>query len=104
MDWLLENKPTGNLFNSYNWGGYLIWRAYPEYRVYIDGRADVYGDVFIFNYMSIYNADPGWENKLNNQAIQTVLVEPDAPLATMLRQSPAWRVAYEDKASTIFIR
>jgi uncharacterized membrane protein len=27
VDWLLENKPQGNLFNSYGWGGYLIWRA-----------------------------------------------------------------------------
>ncbi len=104
VDWLLENKPTGNLFNSYNWGGYLIWRTYPEYRVYIDGRADVYGDTFIFNYISIYNADPGWDDKLNNQTVQTVLVEPDAPLANMLRQSPAWHIAFEDKASTIFVR
>jgi hypothetical protein len=104
VDWLLENKPAGNLFNSYNWGGYLIWRTYPQARVYIDGRADVYGDAFIVNYLSIYNAKPGWEEKLNNQAVQTVLVESDAPLANDLRQSPAWHIAFTDKQSTIFVK
>lgn len=104
VDWLLVNLHPGNLFNSYNWGGYLIWRMYPHYRVYIDGRADVYGDAFIFDYLSIYNAEPGWQDKLNNHAIQTVLVEPYAPLANVLRQSPDWHIAFSDKVSTIFVK
>ncbi|MGD0877171.1 MAG: hypothetical protein ABSA01_03360, partial [Anaerolineales bacterium] len=104
VDWLQNNPPTGNLFNSYNWGGYLIWRLFPQVRVYIDGRADVYGDAFIFDYMSIYNAEPGWESKLNDQDIQTILVESNAPLADALRQSPAWHVSFSDKLSTIFVK
>ena len=104
VDWLLENQPKGNLFNSYGWGGYLIWRTYPEYRVYIDGRADVYGDSFIYDYMSIYRAESGWQDKLKNEGIQTVLVEFDSPLANMLLQSSAWHVAFTDKISTIFMR
>ncbi len=104
VDWLQKNAPSGNLFNSYNWGGYIIWRLYPEVRVFIDGRADVYGDAFILNYLSIYNAKPGWENKLNMQDIQTILVESDAPLADVLRQSPAWHVAYADNQSIIFMK
>jgi hypothetical protein len=104
VDWVLENAPTGKLFNSYNWGGYLIWRMYPQERIYIDGRADVYGDAFIFEYLSIYNTAPGWETKLNSQAIQTVLVETDSPLADLLRQSTAWHVAFADKVSTIFVK
>jgi hypothetical protein len=102
VDWLQDNAPAGNLFNSYNWGGYLIWRLFPRYRVYIDGRADIYGDTFIFNYLSIYNAESGWAEKLKMQDIQTVLVEPGSPLANALRQSPAWHVSFSDKQSTIF--
>lgn len=45
VDWIAENHPEGNIFNSYYWGGYIIWRLYPQYQVYVDGRAfDVYGD------------------------------------------------------------
>jgi hypothetical protein len=104
VDWLQNNAPAGNLFNSYNWGGYLIWRLYPQVRVYIDGRADIYGDAFILDYLSIYNAEPGWEGKLNGQDIKTVLVESNAPLADALRQSPDWHVTFSDKLSTIFVR
>jgi hypothetical protein len=32
------------LFVYYDWGGYAIWKLYPEYRVFVDGRADLYGD------------------------------------------------------------
>ncbi len=104
VTWLLDNKPQGNLFNSYGWGGYLIWKTYPDYRVYIDGRADVYGDSFIFNYINIYRAEPGWEDKLSNQDIRIVLVEANSPLAGMLRQNSAWKTAYTDNFSNIFTR
>jgi hypothetical protein len=72
--------------------------------VYIDGRADIYGDAFILDYLSIYNAEPGWEGKLNGQDIKTVLVESNAPLADALRQSSDWHVTFSDKLSTIFVR
>jgi hypothetical protein len=104
VDWILVNRPPGNLFNSYSWGGYLIWRTYPGYSVYIDGRADVYGDAFIFDYLSIYRAEPGWDSKLKGNGIQTVLVESDAPLANTLLLSPTWHVAFQDKASIVFIQ
>ncbi|MGD0976568.1 MAG: hypothetical protein ABR866_20980, partial [Candidatus Korobacteraceae bacterium] len=32
------------IFVYYDWGGYAIWKLYPEYRVFVDGRADLYGD------------------------------------------------------------
>ena len=102
VDWMLVNKPEGNLFNSYGWGGYLIWRLYPEYHVYIDGRADVYGDKFIFDYMGIYRAEAGLEDKLMDQNIGIVLIEPEAPLANALRRSPSWKVTYEDQTAVIF--
>lgn len=104
IDWVQMNEPQGNLFNTYAWGGYLIWRTFPEYKVYIDGRADVYGDSYIYDFLSIYHADIGWEAKLDQQAIRLVLIEPDSSLATALRQSPQWQVGFEDEISIIFLR
>ncbi len=104
VDWIMENKPKGNIFNSYNWGGYFIWRLYPEYLVYIDGRADLYGEEFISNYRRIYLTKPGWEEKLNQENIRIVFVEFDSMLADALRQSSAWKKQFEDKSSVIFIK
>lgn len=102
VDWIIKNKPEGKLFNSYNWGGYLIWKLYPEYPVYIDGRADLYGGKFLTNYFDIYSAKSGWEEKLDEENIQLVIVEPDAKLADALQQSSAWIISFEDKVSVIF--
>ena len=39
------------VYNSYHWGGYLLWKGY---KVYIDGRADVYLDDFMNEYVLAY--------------------------------------------------
>lgn len=102
VNWILLNHPAGRLYNTYGWGGYLIWRLYPQHPVYIDGRADLYGDQFIYSYLSLYNADPGWQEQLAAQKIGIILIEPKSPLANALRVSPDWAVVFEDRSSVIF--
>jgi hypothetical protein len=101
-NWISINQPKGNLFNSYNWGGYIIWRLYPQYHVYIDGRADVYGDIFINNYVNIYRAKPGWEQTFDSYSINLVLIDPGSPLAIALEQSLGWKMVYKDDLSIVF--
>lgn len=37
IEYIKENEIKGNIFNSYSWGGYLIWKS-PDTKVFIDGR------------------------------------------------------------------
>ncbi len=103
VEWIIENEPQGNLYNTYGWGGYLIWRLYPDYPVYIDGRADVYGDTFIFDFLSIQRAEPDWEKKLQDRSIRILLIEPDTTLAKMVRLSSSWQNVFEDDQSILFV-
>jgi hypothetical protein len=103
-DWILENRPAGNLYNTYGWGGYLIWRLFPDYRVYIDGRADLYGDGFIYGYQEISHAVPGWQAGLDAARVNTVLIERGEPLAYALAGSQLWVEAFRDEASVVFVR
>ncbi|MCX7609248.1 MAG: hypothetical protein N2049_08545, partial [Anaerolineales bacterium] len=102
--WISENRPKGQLYNTYGWGGYLIWKLYPDYPVYIDGRADVYGDEFIYEYLRLYAALPGWETKLEKANVHLALIEPESGLAYAMRQSDAWQLVYEDSLSVLFVR
>jgi hypothetical protein len=104
VEWIAKNKPEGNIYNTYDWGGYLIWKLYPEYKVFIDGRADVYGDVFIRNYLTIYRAEQGWNEKLINSNVRVVLIKPDAPLADAMRQMSNWEIVYKDEQSILYIK
>jgi hypothetical protein len=93
------------LYNAYGWGGYLIWRLYPETRVYIDGRADVYGDAFIENvYLKAYRGGADWRAPLDQYGVRVVLIEPGAPLAIQLAREVDWKKVYEDKQAVVFER
>jgi hypothetical protein len=103
VDFLLAQKVTGTIYNSYDWGGYLMWRLYPTARVFIDGRADVYGDTFIENeYLRAYRGGVDWRAPLDRYGVRIVLIEPDAPLAAQLAQAAEWKKAYEDKQAVVF--
>ncbi|HEX8181857.1 MAG TPA: hypothetical protein VF525_20115 [Pyrinomonadaceae bacterium] len=99
----LRAHPTnGRIFNGYGWGGYLIWQLYPQQRVFIDGRADVYGDRFIEAYLQAEGGEPEWRAPLERYDVRTVMLNPRAPLASLLKQEPGWTKVYEDKQAIIF--
>jgi hypothetical protein len=97
-------KPPQPMYNEYHWGGYLIWKLYPDYRVFIDGRADVYGDAFFAEFMSTHAGEPNWRDSLNRNGVRTVLVTPDSALASLLRQDLSWQKVFEDSQAIIFVK
>jgi len=53
-DFLEENKITGNFFNDFNSGAYLLGRLHPHIRVFIDGRTELQGGKFFLRYRDIW--------------------------------------------------
>ncbi|HWQ04535.1 MAG TPA: hypothetical protein VN452_04195 [Longilinea sp.] len=100
VSWLKENPQKGNLFNSYSWGGYLTW-AYPDKKVFVDGRTDLFGDKIIGDWLTVTEASQGWQDILDQWQIGTVLVEPDRPVVKVLSEN-GWRLLYRDHTAVIF--
>jgi hypothetical protein len=97
--------PPEPIFNHYNFGGYLIWKLYPDYPVYIDGRADLYGDRFLHDFAETYYlTGPNWVEAIEQWKIQTVVLPPDAPLIVALKLNGGWRQVYGDSQATILTR
>ncbi len=57
VDFLRDNKVTGNFYNDFNSGAYLIGRVFPNIKVFIDGRTEVYGAQYFKNYKKILAGD-----------------------------------------------
>jgi hypothetical protein len=104
VEFLRARGDAGRVFNAYGWGGYLIWKLYPERLVFIDGRADVYGDAMLEEYLSAENGEQTWRATLDARGIRTVLIHPDTALASLLREDAGWSKVYEDKQAVIFSR
>jgi hypothetical protein len=93
------------VFSTDAWGGYLIYRMYPERKVVVDDRHDLYGSDRIRQYLILTQGEPGWQSVLQDWQIRTALLPSDSTLANLLRELPRdWRVAYEDKVAVVFER
>jgi hypothetical protein len=105
VSFIAAHRPPGPMLNHYNWGGYFIWKLYPDYKVFIDGRADLYGDAFMDELASIYYLKgAAWRGLFERWGIQTVVLPPDAPLVTALTALPDWRVIYSDNQAVILTK
>ena len=102
-EYLLEHRPPGQLFNFYNFGGYLIWRAYPTYRVFIDGRTEVYGDSVFDQYLRVEFLNPDFETTLDHYGVNTVFISAGDPLRPLL-EARGWRQVYSDSVARIYVR
>lgn len=98
-----QRQDSGPVFSTDSWGGYLIYRWYPERRVLIDDRHDFYGTEYVREYLIMMQDEVAWRSVLGKWQIRTALLPAGAPLANLLREIPQeWRVVYEDKVSVVF--
>lgn len=104
VEYLKAENPAGPMFNSYNWGGFLMF-VLPDRPVFVDGRTDMYGDAFLSGvYIQTATGSAGWQDTLKRYGINLVVMEVDSGLARSLRDEPGWKLTYEDKLAAIFVR
>lgn len=97
-------RGPGPVFNQFEWGGYLLYTAWPEVPVFIDGQTDFYGEDLTREYERIRELQPGWRDLLEKHAISWALVPPDAPIASGLELHPDWTLTYRDSTAVSFVR
>ncbi|HUK82830.1 MAG TPA: tetratricopeptide repeat protein [Verrucomicrobiae bacterium] len=96
------------LFNTFLSGGPLIWSAYPQWRVFCDGRANLYGREFVDQYRAAMRDPEKWEAWMRRRDVSVVFLQygtgDDAVLLQHLAQDPDWSLRYFDQAACIFVR
>lgn len=86
-----------SMFNTDDFSGYLIYRLHPGFRVFFDDRHDFYGPDFIRS----FRMDANWRAVIDRYRIRYVLVRKDSEVATLLRESKAWKPIYQDNLAVI---
>jgi len=89
VEYLKAKNYDGNIFSTYGWGGYLIWR-YPEKKVFIDGRMPSWRREDVPNgelasafdtYKMILSGEEDYQVVFNNYNIKVVLWSKNEKLA-----------------------
>ena len=101
-NWLKEHPQSGNMFNEFNWGGYLEFRLWPQQLVFVDSQTDFYGESIIREYQKVISIDPGWEEVIKKYSIKWVIVKEDSPLSRKLMSLDIWTSIYQDPVTIIF--
>lgn len=115
VEFILKNDLKGNMYNHYNYGGYLIWRLAPERKVFIDGR-NISENVYIQS-MLINSADemniaglPAWKFTLNYYNVKYIVVPlfehsgRILPLVYALIKDRDWIPVFFNLNSLIFVK
>jgi hypothetical protein len=103
-EFLKSEKISGKMFNNDEFGDYLIFSLWPAYRVFMDGRSDMYGEKFGADYFRVANVQPGWKDILKKYDIGWVIFDTRSALTAALQEQPDWQPIYSDTVATIFLK
>jgi len=104
VDFLRANHQPTRLFAYYDWGGYALAKLYPQYRVFVDGRSDLYGDDILSQSQTAVLLHNGWRGILDDWNVDTILIPIDFALTQALFMDSGWAVPYRDSQAVIFVR
>lgn len=106
VDYLAQSKPAGNLYNFFEYGGYLSWRLYPQ-KIFIDQRNlswNIYEE-----YSQVWRGD--YSKVFDKYQIGAVLYPvregPAGKLSRLvggLLNDPQWGIGYYDGRNLVFIK
>ena len=106
-DWLAAHPNVGtHMFNQYGWGGYLIYRFYPDpsRRVFSFGEATLLGNKVMQQVSDVETGNPDWQRIFTSWNIDYVIDVPGAPAVLALEVDPQWTKVYDDGLAVIMVK
>lgn len=99
----LQARHPKRVLNDLPFGGYMIWQKMP---VYIDGRAELYGEAFeMAYYRALQLKDVNqFLDILKTWDIDAVLLTPATPAVGLLDNIPGWQRVYSDRYAVLHVR
>lgn len=100
---VLQQHKAQRVFNTAPFGGYLVSR---DIKVFIDGRAELYGEQFVLDYYAALDArDTGQLlDLLDRYRIDATLLSSGSPAGNVLDHLKGWKRLYKDDVAVIHVR
>jgi tetratricopeptide (TPR) repeat protein len=105
-----QNLP-GEIFNTYDEGGYVTWRLGPRRLDYLDGRDTLFGLLRVNRERQLLQSDPdsaAWQQETDRYHINTILLSRGNGIEhgrlKDLCNAHNWRPVYLDTVSAVFVR
>jgi hypothetical protein len=115
-DFLEAHHVTGRMFNTYENGGYLVWRLWPAEKDFIDPRGlseEAYADYRRILYYADSNGGPSADQLLAKYGIEVLVLDGFDRFSGKVRTLAAalsdpsqkeWKLVQADSRSVVFMR
>ena len=105
-NFIRNRRLTGNMYNNLDWGSYLIWRLWPDYKVFGDNRLHLIPQEIWDDSQTVQHGYAEWERTLDKYAISFVALGrvDNARTIRYMTESPNWDLAYQDELGSVFVR
>ncbi len=98
----ISKLPNVRMYNDFGWGGYFIYRLYPQQRVFIDGRVDVYRGPVFEDFITVQNVGVGWREILTRYRVNLVVIQGGSVLDYALAHESGWRLTFHDSVAVVY--
>ena len=105
-EYLNKHHITGQLFNTYEWGDYLIWAGPKDVQVFVASHAHLVPRWIWRHYMQVIKQVDDWQELFDRYSVNTIVLDKwqHEKLTKGLRREEGWKVGYEDSISVVFHR
>ena len=98
--------PHGQMFNTYEWGDYLLWAGPKRLKVFLASHVHLVPREVWNDYVAISNVASGWEEILDRYGVNLIVLDlaTHSPLIGRLQDNENWRQTYSDNVGAVFVR
>jgi len=104
LEFLKKNHISGNMFNNDEFGDFVIYTSHQQYKVFIDGRGDMYGSKIFKEYFSVNEFKTGWEKIIDKYKVTWMFIDTNNAFSRYLTNRDDWKLIYSDKVASIFVK
>lgn len=114
FNFIEKEKITGTMFNTYAIGDYLLYRGYPNRKVYVDGRNIDYGYDFLREATRAGFEPQVWSEIEKKYGLTYAIIEyplapgasaeNDLPYVLHLSQNTNWSLVYIDDKVAVYVK
>ncbi|MDP3973922.1 MAG: hypothetical protein Q8P92_03755 [Candidatus Daviesbacteria bacterium] len=111
LDFVINNNLPNPIFNNFDIGSYIIYRGYPKYRVFVDGRPEAYpADFFTNTYIPMQSDYARFKKEEQKWGFKTIVFShtDQTPWGRNFLQNvvkdPSWETAYIDNFMVVLVK
>lgn len=104
IEFVKQNKITGNLFINFDWGSYAAYKLYPNNLIVMDGRyEEVYKPELLMELKNFHLVKNDWYKIIRDYKTDVLILEKKYPVYNKILEHKDWQVVFENNASGVFV-